>query len=104
MSGKGRDCNGDPLLTREEVAEMKKELKELERKIAIAQEIRQRKQEKERREQGRSKWDSNFAVFFRVHDNRDFFTEARLKEELRIVEEKIAAKLREKRPRERDYE
>lgn len=55
MSRKGRNCNGDPLLTREEVAEMKKELKELERKIAIAQEIRQRKQEKERCEQVRSK-------------------------------------------------
>lgn len=55
MSRKVRDCNGDPLLTREEIAEMKKEMKELDRKIAIAQEIRQRKQDKERREKTKSK-------------------------------------------------
>lgn len=53
-SDMSRDCNGDPLLTREEIAEMKKELKEVERKIVIAQEIRQRKQDKERREQDKS--------------------------------------------------
>lgn len=43
-------------------------------------------------------------VFFKFHVDHVSVTEARLKEELRIVEEKIAAKLREKRRYERDYE
>lgn len=93
----GSDSSSEPPLTPQEKAELKRKLKEVEKKIAIVQE-RQKQKEIEKRKQERSKWIGsefqNFAVYFwRKCDNHRNYsvTVAKLKEELRLVEEKIAA-------------